>query len=149
MCLGHTMLPFSHHFLLIFQGGGETTPLERLNMCFVPTLISHFCHFHCFYLKKSSELAVAGAWKIKAKWPHCMPPSVKTYVYYCLLNRATQVIKFLGIMKWLYLGFITWPVMLACMAALVHLLAALACTHTGKLDKITLALDLFIFFHTF
>ena len=95
-------------FFLIFQGGGETTPLEQLNMCFVPTLISHFCHFHCFYLKKSSELAVAGAWKIKAKWTHCMPPSVKTYVYYCLLNRATQVIKFLGIMKWLYLGFITW-----------------------------------------
>ena len=35
-----------------------------------------------------------------------MPPYVKTYVYYCLLNRATQIVEFLGIIKWLYLGFI-------------------------------------------
>ena len=86
---------FSHHFLLIFQGGGETTPLEQLNMCFVPTLISHFFHCHCLYLKKSSELAVAGAWKIKAKWPYCMPTYVKTYVYYCILNRVRQIVEFL------------------------------------------------------
>ena len=64
-------------FFLIFQGGGETTPLEQLNMCFVPTLISHFCHFHCFYLKKSSELAVAGAWKIKANGPTALHAAVR------------------------------------------------------------------------